>query len=146
MTEPAPGQMSGPTQVSPADEPTFAAVPARPGDDAARLQRAASPDDVLAAMADPTRRQLLGALAARGPATATELASGLPITRQAVIKHLAALSRAGLVTSSKHGRDVRFEVRTENLAQTADWLAGLAAKWDTRLAAIRRIAESNGTV
>jgi DNA-binding transcriptional ArsR family regulator len=99
--------------------------------------------DVLVAMADPTRRELLGTLAAHGPATATELAGGLPITRQAVAKHLAALSRAGLVASSKHGRDVRFEVRTATLAQAAQWLAGLAAEWDTRLAAIKRIAESN---
>lgn len=119
MTRPVPGQVPG---------------PAGAGD----------PGDVLAAMADPTRRQLLGALAARGPATATELASGLPITRQAVTKHLTALSRAGLVTSSKHGRDVRFEVTTGSLAQTADWLAGLAAEWDARLSAIKRIAEASG--
>jgi DNA-binding transcriptional ArsR family regulator len=99
-------------------------------------------DEVLAAMADPTRRQILAELAGRGPATATELAGGLPITRQAVAKHLAALGQAGLVVSSKHGRDVRFEVRTENLAETAGWLAQLAAEWDTRLAAIKRIAES----
>jgi DNA-binding transcriptional ArsR family regulator len=108
------------------------------------IARPGEPDDVLAAMADPTRRQILAELARRGPATATELADGLPITRQAVAKHVAALSRAGLVTSSKHGRDVRFEVRTANLAQTADWLAGLAAEWDTRLAAIKRVAESSG--
>jgi DNA-binding transcriptional ArsR family regulator len=92
-------------------------------------------------MADPTRRQLLAALAARGPATATALADGLPISRQAVAKHLAVLSEAGLVTSSRHGRDVRFAVRTSGLSEAAAWLAQLAAEWDTRLAAIRRIAE-----
>jgi DNA-binding transcriptional ArsR family regulator len=112
-------------------------MPARPGDPA-------GPDEVLAAMADLTRRQLLTVLAVRGPATATTLAGDLPISRQAVAKHLAVLSQAGLVTSSKHGRDVRFEVRTAGLSETAAWLARLAGEWDSRLAAIKRIAEGPG--
>ena len=99
-------------------------------------------DELLAAMADRTRRQLLATLARSGPATASTLASGLPISRQAVAKHLTVLQRAGLVTSSKHGRDVRFAVRTAALTETADWLASLAAEWDGRLAAIKRIAET----
>jgi DNA-binding transcriptional ArsR family regulator len=99
-------------------------------------------DELLTAMADRTRRQLLATLATGGPATASTLAAGLPISRQAVAKHLAVLQRAGLVTSSKHGRDVRFAVRTDGLAETADWLASLAAEWDGRLAAIKRIAET----
>jgi DNA-binding transcriptional ArsR family regulator len=103
----------------------------------------AEPDDILAAVADPTRRQLLATLAAKGPATATELAAGVPISRQAIAKHLAVLRGVGLVTSHKDGRDVRFEVRTRPLAQTAGWLAALASDWDTRLAAIKRIAEGN---
>jgi DNA-binding transcriptional ArsR family regulator len=73
----------------------------------------AGPGAVLTAMADPLRRQLLAALGARGPSTATELADGLPITRQAVAKRLAVLSRANLVTNAKHGRDVRFAVRAD---------------------------------
>jgi DNA-binding transcriptional ArsR family regulator len=101
----------------------------------------AEPDDILAAMADPTRRQLLATIAASGPATATELAEGLPISRQAIAKHLAVLRGAGLVTSFKDGRDVRFEVRTLLLAQTAGWLGALATEWDARLEAIKRIAE-----
>ncbi len=101
----------------------------------------AEPDDILAAMADPTRRKLLATLAATGPATATELAAGLPITRQAIAKHLGVLRGAGLVTSFKDGRDVRFEVRTRPLEQTAGWLAALATEWDARLIAIKRIAE-----
>jgi DNA-binding transcriptional ArsR family regulator len=95
-------------------------------------------------MADPTRRQLLATLAAIGPATATELAAGLPVSRQAITKHLAVLRSAGLVARHKEGRDVRFEVRTATLAQTAGWLAALATEWDARLAAIKRIAESGG--
>lgn len=116
----------------------------RPGRPAGRADSRApsSRDDVLAAMADPTRRQLLATLAAGGPATATALAQRLPITRQAVAKHLAVLSHAGLVTSARHGRDVRFTVDTAGLAETAGWLAALAAEWDARLAAIKRIAES----
>jgi DNA-binding transcriptional ArsR family regulator len=92
-------------------------------------------------MADATRRQLLTVLAARGPTTATTLADGLPISRQAVAKHLAVLSQAGLVTSSKHGRDVLFAIRTTGVTEAANWLAALAADWDGRLAAIKRIAE-----
>jgi DNA-binding transcriptional ArsR family regulator len=104
----------------------------------------AGPDDVLAAMADPTRRQLLATLAATGPATATELAAGLPMSRQAISKHLAILHSAGLVARHKEGRDVRFAVRTQGLSQAAGWLAALATDWESRLAAIKRIAESGG--
>jgi DNA-binding transcriptional ArsR family regulator len=99
-------------------------------------------DGVLAAMADPTRRRLLEELAARGGATATALAGGLPITRQAVVKHLAVLNRAGLVAARRRGREVRYVIRPEGVAATARWMAGLAADWDRRLSAIKRIAES----
>jgi DNA-binding transcriptional ArsR family regulator len=102
----------------------------------------AEPDDILAAIADPTRRELLATLAGSGPATATELAVGLPMSRQAIAKHLAVLRSAGLVARHKDGRDVRFAVRTQGLTQTAGWLAALATEWDARLSAIKRIAES----
>jgi DNA-binding transcriptional ArsR family regulator len=102
----------------------------------------ANSDAILAAMADPTRRLLLTALGATGQATATELARGLPISRQAVAKHLAVLADAGLVSRSRPGRDVRLRVDAAGLAATAEWLAALAADWDVRLAAIRRIAEA----
>ena len=113
-------------------------TPPRPGWPASP----AEPDHVLAAMADPTRRQLLATLAATGPATATKLAADLPVSRQAATKHLAILRNAGLVASRKEGRDVLFAVRTHGLTETAGWLAALAAEWDGRLAAIKRIAES----
>jgi DNA-binding transcriptional ArsR family regulator len=106
------------------------------------LRPAPEPAGVLAALADPTRRRLLEDLASAGAATATTLAGRLPVTRQAVVKHLAVLSRAGLVTGQRQGREVRYEVRTSPLTATADWLAALAAQWDQRLAAIKRIAES----
>ena len=106
------------------------------------LRPAPEPAGVLAAMADPTRRRLLEELVTAGAATATTLAGRLPVTRQAVVKHLAVLSQVGLVTGQRQGREVRYEVRTSPLATTADWLTGLATEWDRRLAAIKRIAES----
>jgi DNA-binding transcriptional ArsR family regulator len=100
-------------------------------------------DEVLSAVADPTRRLLLTELAARGAATATALAAGLPISRQAVVKHLTVLGEAGLVGKTRQGREVRYVVRPAHLAATADQLAGLAAEWDQRLAEIKRLAESS---
>jgi DNA-binding transcriptional ArsR family regulator len=97
---------------------------------------------VLAALADPTRRQLLDLLSAQGQATATTLAAGLPVSRQAVVKHLAVLDTAGLVDSMKAGREVRYSVRPEGLDTTARWMAALAEEWDRRLAKIKRVAEA----
>lgn len=99
-------------------------------------------DSVLSALADPTRRQLLDMLSARGQATATTLADGLPVSRQAVVKHLAVLDAAGLVDGVKVGREVRYAVRSESLDTTARWMAALAAEWDRRLAKIKRVAEA----
>ena len=97
-------------------------------------------DGVLVALADPTRRQLLDLLSAHGQATATTLAEGLPISRQAVVKHLAVLDGAGLVEATRAGREVRYTVRPDALDVTARWMAGLAADWDRRLATIKRLA------
>jgi DNA-binding transcriptional ArsR family regulator len=99
-------------------------------------------DGVLAALADPTRRHLLDLLAARGEVTATQLAEELPVSRQAVVKHLAVLDAAGLVTGSRVGREVRYAVRPAALNATARWMAALAADWDRRLANIKRVAEA----
>jgi DNA-binding transcriptional ArsR family regulator len=98
-------------------------------------------ETVLGALADPTRRQVLEALAARPAASASALARELPITRQMVVKHLGVLQESGLVTATRSGREVLFQVRTKPLAETADWLASLAAQWDTRLAALKARAE-----
>jgi DNA-binding transcriptional ArsR family regulator len=98
-------------------------------------------EEVFVALADPTRRQVLDLLASRGGGTATTLAAELPISRIAVIKHLAVLDRAGLVESRRQGREVRFAVRPEQLQATARWLSRLAADWDGRLAATKRMAE-----
>lgn len=85
------------------------------------------------------RQELLARLVESGPATATELAVELPVTRQAVAKQLAVLSRSGLVSRERHGRDVRFTAQPDALARTASWLERLAADWHDRLAAIKQI-------
>ena len=101
----------------------------------------AGADTVMAALADPPRWRVLSLLAARGEATATTLAGELPVSRVAVVKHLAILDRAGLVEGGRHGREVRYRVRPERLEQTARWMAGLASQWDRRLDALKRLAE-----
>ncbi|MFD5637172.1 ArsR/SmtB family transcription factor [Streptomyces sp. NPDC127077] len=99
-------------------------------------------DGVLAALADPTRRHLLDLLAARGEITATRLAEELPVSRQAVVKHLAVLDAAGLVTGRRVGREVRYAVRPAALNATARWMSALAADWDRRLAHVKHVAEA----
>ena len=101
----------------------------------------AGADTVMAALADPTRWRVLSLLAERGAATATTLAGERPVSRVAVVKHLAILDRAGLVEGGRHGREVRYRVRPERLEQTARWMAGLASQWDRRLDALKRLAE-----
>jgi ArsR family transcriptional regulator, cadmium/lead-responsive transcriptional repressor len=100
-------------------------------------------DELWAAVADPTRRRLLDALLARGEATATTLAGDLPVTRQAVAKHLAVLERAGLVDSRRLGREVRYAIRPERLDAATEGLARVAAEWEDRLGAIKRLAEAS---
>jgi DNA-binding transcriptional ArsR family regulator len=98
-------------------------------------------DQVLAAFADPTRRLLLDRLSIHEQTTATALAGELPISRQAVVQHLAVLDTVGLVQGTRVGREHRYQLRPERLAETARWLERLASQWDARLAAIKRIAE-----
>ncbi|MET7647081.1 metalloregulator ArsR/SmtB family transcription factor [Streptomyces sp. NPDC005426] len=97
---------------------------------------------VLGALADPTRRQLLDLLAAQGEATATTLAERLPVSRQAVVKHLAVLDAAALVSGTRVGREMRYAVRPAALDATARWMTSLAADWDRRLEHIKRVAEA----
>jgi DNA-binding transcriptional ArsR family regulator len=99
-------------------------------------------DGVLAALADPTRRRLLDLLTAQGEVTATALAERMPVTRQAVVKHLAVLDAAGLVSGHRVGREVRYEVHPSALDATARWMVALAAGWDRRLTRIKRLAEA----
>jgi DNA-binding transcriptional ArsR family regulator len=99
-------------------------------------------EDVLAALADPMRRRVLDRLAAHGQSTATVLSAELPVSRQAVVQHLAVLHRAQLVSSRQEGRERRYVVRPEPLTAAARWMTQVAEQWDVRLAAIRAIAEA----
>jgi DNA-binding transcriptional ArsR family regulator len=99
---------------------------------------------VFAALADPTRRSVLDRLAACGSASATTLAKQLPVSRQAVVQHLAVLDAAGLTVAHRLGREVRHRVRPEALTAAAEWMTRVAAQWDERLAAIAALAEARG--
>ena len=107
------------------------------------MAEAADVDEVLTALADPTRRRVLDAIAAHGETTATKLAAELPISRQAVVKHLVVLDRAGLVAGRRQGREMRYTVQPDRLDAAARWLSERAAAWDARLARIKRLAEAN---
>jgi DNA-binding transcriptional ArsR family regulator len=96
---------------------------------------------LFAALADPTRRAILDWLAEGGPATSTELARRLPMTRQAVAKHLASLEAAGLVRSERVGREVRHRLDPEPLSKAMRWMSLLAARWDERLRLLRDLLE-----
>lgn len=93
---------------------------------------------VFDALADRNRRYVVEALAQRGTATATELASELRVTRQAVAKHFAALSEAGLVESRREGRETRYELTPQPLGAALGWMADVGARWDSRLERLRR--------
>jgi DNA-binding transcriptional ArsR family regulator len=99
-------------------------------------------EELLEAVADTSRRRVLDLILAHGEVTPTALAAELPFTRQAVAKHLAVLDRAGLVASKRTGREVRYSVRPEHLDVAARAMAKVAARWDARLGAIKRAAES----
>jgi DNA-binding transcriptional ArsR family regulator len=99
-------------------------------------------DKVLSALADPMRRRVLDLLAALGETTATVLAADLPVSRQAVVQHLAVLEHVELVASHRAGRERRYVVRPEPLSATASWMNQVAAQWDARLAIIGQLAES----
>ncbi|MCU1412893.1 MAG: ArsR family transcriptional regulator [Microbacteriaceae bacterium] len=98
-------------------------------------------DDLWSAIGDPTRRRMLDLLLAGG-GTATSLAVELPVTRQAVAKHLAVLDRAGLVTVAEVGREKRYDVDDAQFAKAVAQLAAVGSAWDARLSRIKRIAES----
>lgn len=99
-------------------------------------------DRLWAALGDPTRLRVLDLLLERGETTASALAREFPMTRQAIAKHLVVLERAGLVQARRAGRETRFSVRDERLAQAQRQVAQVASRWDNRLATIKRIAEA----
>ena len=94
---------------------------------------------VFAALADPTRRQVVQSLSREPDLTASRLAGDLPMTRQAVTKHLAALDRAGLVQGRREGREMRYSLTPAPLAEAMRWMDAVGAQWDDRLG---RLAEA----
>ena len=103
------------------------------------------PDDtigaVFAALADPTRRQVVRSLSRQPDLTASRLAGELPMTRQAVTKHLAALDRAGLVAARRAGRELQYRLEPAPLGDAMEWMASVGARWDDRLARLAARAE-----
>ncbi len=93
---------------------------------------------VFSALADPTRRRVLTELAARAPATATQLTGAVAVTRQAVTKHLQSLEAAGLVAPTREGREVRYELTPGPLQDAVGWIDDVGVRWDRRLARLRR--------
>jgi DNA-binding transcriptional ArsR family regulator len=99
-------------------------------------------DDLWSAVGDPTRRRMLDRLLSDGVGTATSLSEHLPVTRQAVAKHLVVLDRVGLVHATTAGRERQFRVDEAQLARAVAQLADVGAAWDSRLQRIKRIAET----
>lgn len=96
-------------------------------------------EKVFSAIADPTRRTVIRLLSEHGPRSATELAERLPVSRQAVSKHLSALAEAGLVELAEvEGREKRFRLTPAPLADAASWMASVGWEWDERLKALGR--------
>ena len=95
------------------------------------------PQPLFAALADPTRRAVFERLSSQGPASATTLATELPVSRQAVAKHLAALDEAGLVERTTVGREVRYAAVIDPLTDVTSWVSRVGAEWDARLSRLR---------
>ncbi|MFE7530271.1 ArsR/SmtB family transcription factor [Kitasatospora sp. NPDC057542] len=99
-------------------------------------------DELWSAVGDPIRRRMLDLLLSGGGGTATTLSEQLPVTRQAVAKHLGVLGRVGLVHDTPSGRERRYEVDEAQLARAVAQLSSVGAAWDARLHRIKRIAEA----
>lgn len=99
-------------------------------------------DELWAAIGDPTRRRLLDLLLGDGSGTATSLSGHLPVTRQAVAKHLSVLEHAELVVPRKDGRELRYVVNEAQFSRAVEQLASVGAAWEARLRGIKTIAES----
>jgi DNA-binding transcriptional ArsR family regulator len=99
-------------------------------------------DDLWSAVGDPTRRRMLDLLLSGEAGTATSLSERLPVTRQAVAKHLGVLDRVGLVHAAPYGREKRYHVDDEQFARAVAQLSAVGAAWDARLNRIKRLAEA----
>jgi DNA-binding transcriptional ArsR family regulator len=100
---------------------------------------------IFAALADPTRRDLLANLAENSPKTATQLTEDYPITRQGILKHLHILEGAGLVAVHQKGREKRYTLTLEPLSDIDEWIKKISAKWDERLQRLKILLENEAT-
>lgn len=98
---------------------------------------------VFAALSDPTRQQLVEWLSVEANGTATEFARRLPISRQAVARHLSELAAAGLVSSTRVGRETRYSLNTETMQEAIDWLSDRARRWDAALDRLQKHLKSS---
>jgi DNA-binding transcriptional ArsR family regulator len=105
------------------------------------MSRPREVDAVFQALADPTRRDVIRSLSDDGPSTSTELSSRLPVTRQAVEKHLAQLEDAGLVSATSEGRGRRYRLTPNPMADAMGWMVDVGAEWDSRLGSLKRHVE-----
>lgn len=96
-------------------------------------------DGVFAALSDATRRRVVAELSAGRAGTATQLAARLPVSRQAIAKHLAVLAEAGLVEATRSGRETRYELTPAPLGEAMAWMVAVGAEWDVRLADLREL-------
>lgn len=99
----------------------------------------AASDAVFSALADPTRRSVVERLAAGGPGTASSIAADLPVSRQAIAKHLGILEDADLVRSRRIGRENRYTLSPAPLSEAARWIACVGGEWDDRLVDLDRL-------
>lgn len=105
------------------------------------MARSTDPSPVFSALSDPTRREVIRRLSEEGPITLGELAAELPVTRQAVSKHLIVLEEAGLVEASGDGRRQRYRLTPRPLGDAMGWMIDVGAEWDERLGSLRRHVE-----
>ena len=126
-------------ELSPVEAGTLVRITESPAGDGGRV--VTDPDPVFEALADPTRRAMMRALAEEGPATLTSLSRHLPITRQAVAKHLVVLQDAGLVAGSGPVRGRVYTFTPRPLTDAMDWMVDVGAGWDDRLKRLKRQVE-----
>ena len=105
------------------------------------MSKSTGPDAVFSALSDPTRREVIRRLSEEGPTTLGQLAAELPVTRQAVTKHLVVLEEAGLVQVSGDTRRRRYRLTPHPLSDAMGWMVDVGAEWDGRLDSLRRHVE-----
>lgn len=105
------------------------------------MSSADSAAPLFAALADPTRLDLLRRLADGEPRPIVALAAGSALTRQAVTKHLAVLHGAGLVARRPAGRETLYALRPDRLAEARAWLDGVEAQWESALGRLKAHVE-----